>query len=52
MKKNSIIPKIESYLKASNTCGEEPPHVQGAVAARAKEGREELLHVQGQEGGR
>ena len=51
LKKNSIIPKIESYLKASNTCGEEPPHVQGAVAARAKEGREELLHVQGQEGG-
>ena len=26
------------------------PHVQGAVAARAQEGREELLHVQGQEG--
>ena len=28
---------------------EEQPHVQGAVAARAQEGREELLHVQGQE---
>ena len=26
---------------------EEQPHVQGAVAARAQEGREELLHVQG-----
>ena len=26
------------------------PHVQGAAAAQAKEGREELLHVQGQEG--
>ena len=25
------------------------PHVQGAVAARAQEGLEELLHVQGQE---
>ena len=25
---------------------EEQPHVQGAVAARAQEGREELLHVQ------
>ena len=30
---------------------EELPHVQGAVAAWVQEGREELLHVQGQEGG-
>ena len=30
---------------------EELPHVQGAVAARAQEGLEELFHVQGQEGG-
>ena len=31
-------------------CGpEELPHVQGAVAARAQEGLEELFHVQGQE---
>ena len=29
---------------------EELPNVQGAVAARAQEGQEELLHVQGQEG--
>ena len=29
---------------------EEQPHVQGAVAARAQEHQEELLHVQGQEG--
>ena len=29
---------------------EEQPQVQGAAAARAQEGREELLHVQGQEG--
>ena len=29
---------------------EEQPHVQGAVAAWVQEGREELLHVQGQEG--
>ena len=29
---------------------EEQPHIQGAVAARAQEGPEELLHVQGQEG--
>ena len=29
---------------------EELPHVQGVVAARVQEGREELLHIQGQEG--
>ena len=29
---------------------EEQPHVQGAVAARAQEGREELVHIHGQEG--
>ena len=27
---------------------EEQPHIQGAAAAHSKEGREELLHVQGQ----
>ena len=32
-------------------CGwEEQPHVQGALAARAQEGLEELSHVEGQEG--
>ena len=30
--------------------GEEQPHIQGAAAARAQEGQEELLHTQGQEG--
>ena len=35
-----------------NTWGQEKqPHVQGAVAARAQEGLEELSHVEGQEGG-
>ena len=29
--------------------GEKLPQVQGAVAVRAQEGQEELLHVQGQE---
>ena len=29
---------------------EDQPHVQGAVAARAQEGLEELPHVEGQEG--
>ena len=31
---------------------EDQPHVQGAVAARAQEGLEEILHVEGQEGRR
>ena len=41
-----------SYLspEARGGCREEQPHVQGAVAAQAQEGQEELLHVQGQEG--
>ena len=29
---------------------EEPPHIQGAVTARAQEGLEELSHFGGQEG--
>ena len=36
LKKNSIITNIESYLKASNTCREEQPHVPGAAAAQAR----------------
>ena len=41
-----------SYLspEARGGCQEEQPHVQGAVAAWAQEGQEELLRVQGQEG--
>ena len=31
---------------------EDQPHVQGAVAARAQEGLEELSHIEGQEGRR
>ena len=31
---------------------EEQPHLQGAVAARAQEGLEELSHIEGQEGQR
>ena len=31
---------------------EDQPHLQGAVAARAQEGLEELSHVEGQEGRR
>ena len=29
---------------------EDQPHIQGAVAARAQEGLEELSHIEGQEG--
>ena len=35
--------------KARGGGREELPHIQGAVAARAQEGLEELYHVQGQE---
>ena len=36
--------------KARGSSWEDQPHVQGAVAARAQEGLEELSHVEGQEG--
>ena len=38
--------------KARGSGREDQPHVQGAVAARAQEGLEELSHVEGQEGQR
>ena len=36
--------------KARGGGREDQPHVQGAMAARAQEGLEELSHVEGQEG--
>ena len=39
-----------SKPKARGSTWEEQLHVQGAVAARAQEGLEELSHVEGQEG--
>ena len=36
--------------KARGGSWEDQPHVQGAMAARAQEGLEELSHVEGQEG--
>ena len=38
--------------KARGGGREDQPHVQGAVAARAQEGLEELSHTEGQEGQR
>ena len=38
--------------KARGGGREDEPHIQGAVTARAKEGLEELSHVEGQEGWR
>ena len=38
--------------KAKGGGWEEQPHVQGAVAAQAQEGLEELSHIEGQEGQR
>ena len=37
-------------LEVSGPAQEELPHCQEAAAAQAQEGREELLHIQGQEG--
>ena len=39
-------------LRGQGSRWEELPHVQGAVAAQAQEGLEELFHVQGQKGQR
>ena len=36
--------------EARGGSGEEQPHIQGAMAARAQEGLEELSQVEGQEG--
>ena len=47
--------KAESSYPASEVRGgsrEDQPHVQGAVAAQAQEGLEELSHVEGQKGRR
>ena len=49
-------PRAQEQLRGATprpgqgACQEELPHVQGATAAQAQEGREELLHVQGQGG--
>ena len=39
-----------SMPKSRGSGQEEQPHIQGAVAAWAQEGLEELSHVEGQEG--
>ena len=36
--------------KARGGGREDQPHIQGAVAARAQEGLEELSHIEGEEG--
>ena len=36
--------------EARGSSQEDQPHIQGSVAVRAREGLEELSHVQGQEG--
>ena len=38
--------------EARGSSQEDQPHIQGAMAARAQEGLEELSHVEGQEGRR
>ena len=53
----SLRPKVAAgrsnpTTKARGGGREDQPHVQGAVAARAQEGLEELSHDEGQEGRR
>ena len=45
-------PEEQPTRKARGSGREDRPHVQEAVAARAREGLEELSHVEGQEGRR
>ena len=45
-----IVLLIFNMAKVRGGGQEEQPHVQGTVVAWAQEGREELLHLQGQEG--
>ena len=47
-----VAKKSQPTSEARGGGREEQPHVQGAVAVRAQEGLEELLHVQGREGQR
>ena len=46
----STVKRSYPMSKVRGSGQEKQPHIQGAVAARAQEGPEELLHVQGQEG--
>ena len=49
----SALSKAERSYPVSEVKGggwEEPPHAQGAVAALAQEGLEQLSHVESQEG--
>ena len=50
--KDSVRKSLEliSSTEARGTGREDQPHVQGAVAARAQEGLEELSYIEGQEG--
>ena len=50
--KDSVRKSLEliSSTEARGTGREDQPHVQGAVAARAQKGLEELSHIEGQEG--
>ena len=45
-----MVERSHPVLEARGGDQEEPPHIQGAVTARAQEGLEELSHFGGQEG--
>ena len=42
--------RSDRTTEARGSGREDQPHIQGAVAARAQEGLEELFHIEGQEG--
>ena len=45
-----LMERSNPMTKARGSGWEDQPHVQGAVAARAQEGLQELSHVEGHEG--
>ena len=48
--KGVVAGRSHAAPKARASGQEEQPHAQGAVAAKAQEGLEELSHTEGQEG--
>ena len=48
----AVVGRSNPTPEARGGSREDQPHVQGAMAARAQEGLEELSHVEGQEGQR
>ena len=50
MKTGAVAERTNLMPEVRGSGLEEQPHIKGAAAVRVQDGREELLHVQGQEG--